>query len=39
MTKDFDREVLVRYNLLNLPIIRQLSQKTISATRYTKTVL
>ena len=39
MTKDFDREVLVRYNLLNLPIVTQLSQKIISTTRYTKTVL
>ena len=39
MTKDFDKEVLVKYNLLNLPIVTQLSQKTISATRYTKTVL
>ena len=39
MTKDFDREVIVKYNLLNLPIVTQLTQKTISTTRYTKTVL
>ena len=32
MTKDFDREVIVKYNLLNLPIVTQLSQKIISTT-------